>query len=160
MVSIIFGPHVLQTTICVTFFARRRSVPASLLGGRLAPSTARTGCDLRGGTALPGTTAPRVPEAPQVNHKTPLHALLGSVRELLSALESLGGLPKMHQREHFHNHTSGPMFVLNSFLKSFVREASRNDAAACETLHDYNLNERHAQKAFINFIYFDNPKTF
>ena len=35
MCSLTFGPRVLQTTVCVTFFARRRSVPWSLLGGPL-----------------------------------------------------------------------------------------------------------------------------
>ena len=133
-----FGPHVLQTTLCVTFFARRRSVPSSILGGLLAPSAARTGRDIRDGTAPPGITSPSVPEAPQVNHKTPLRALLESARELLRALESLRELPRMHQREHFHNHTSGPMLVFINFLKSFARGAGRNDAAA---LHDYNLND-------------------
>ena len=117
MFSITLGAHVLQTTVCVMFFARRRSFPWSLLGGLLAPSAARTGRDLRDGAAPPGITSPRVPETPQVTYKTPLRALVESARELLRAFESLRELPGMHQREHFHNHTSGPMLVPSNFLE-------------------------------------------
>ena len=59
--SITFGPPVLQTTVCVMFFAPRRSFPWSLLGGPLAPSAARTGRDLRDATAPSGITSPRSP---------------------------------------------------------------------------------------------------
>ena len=50
--SLTFGPHVLQTTICVTFFARRRSFPWSVLGGRLASPPPEA-------AAISGTKPPR-----------------------------------------------------------------------------------------------------
>ena len=61
--SITFGPPVLQTTVCIMFFAPRRSFPWSLLGGPLAPSAARSGRDLRDATAPPGITSARLPRS-------------------------------------------------------------------------------------------------
>ena len=61
--SITFGPPVLQTTVCVMFFAPRRSFPLSFLGGPLAPSAARSGRDLRDATAPPGITSARSPRS-------------------------------------------------------------------------------------------------
>ena len=45
--SITFRAPVLQHTVCVTFFARRRAVPPSLLGGGLATQAAQAGPDIR-----------------------------------------------------------------------------------------------------------------
>ena len=59
--SITFGPPVLQTTVCVMFFAPHRSCPWNLLGGPLVPSAARSGRDLRDATAPLGITSPRSP---------------------------------------------------------------------------------------------------
>ena len=59
--SITFSPPVLQSTICVMFFAPHRSFPWSILGGRLVLSAARSGRDLRDATAPPGITSPRSP---------------------------------------------------------------------------------------------------
>ena len=73
MFSITFGAHVLQTTVCVTFGARRRSVPSRLLGGALATWAAKAGQEFRDAPAPSGFTPPRSPRSVPDNLTGPHH---------------------------------------------------------------------------------------
>ena len=71
--SITFGAPVLQYTICVTFFARRRAVPPSLLGGGLATQAAQAGPDIRHVRPPFGFRSLRSPQSAPTHASKPHH---------------------------------------------------------------------------------------
>jgi len=67
------------------FFAPRRSVPWSLLGGPVAPQAARSGRDLRDDTAPAGIASPSSPGIAPSNLED---SITSTSRELLGVLGS------------------------------------------------------------------------
>ena len=68
-----FGAPVLQTTVCVAFGARRRSVPPRLLETSLATWAANAGQEFRSAPAPSGITSPRSPRSASGNPTRPHH---------------------------------------------------------------------------------------
>ena len=71
--SITFRAPVLQNTVCVTFFARRRAVPPSLLGGDLVTQAAQAGPDIRHVRPPAGFRSLRSPQGAQTHAPKPHH---------------------------------------------------------------------------------------
>ena len=68
-----FGAPVLQTTVCVAFGARRRSVPPRLLETSLATWAANAGQEFRSAPAPSGITSPRSPRSASGKPTRPHH---------------------------------------------------------------------------------------
>ena len=68
-----FGAPVLHNTLCVTFFARRRAVPPSLLGGGLATQAAQAGPDIRHVRPPSGFRSLRSPQSAPTRASKPHH---------------------------------------------------------------------------------------